>query len=276
MPPKGKTGAPAPARGTKLTVGFGLVNVDVKLAPLTRSDSGRVAGKTLCSVHHSPIHQQSVCDDCGEVCEETVIGYDVGGGYVIVDKDMLGADRTGRLELTAVLDVAAIDPLYFEKPYLVWPQAGHEAGFDLLVASLRSSGKAAIGTTVMNKATRAVLLRWSDTAGCLVAHTCTYDERLAWTDVKLVRAAADEREAPGEQLLATAGMLLAAIETDSFDFETVTDEYDAELRAAIAAAAAGTPAPARKEEPAQAPVVDLMAALQASVAQAKQKPKVAA
>jgi len=37
MPPRGKTGAPAPARGTKLTVGFGLVNVDVKLAPLTRS-----------------------------------------------------------------------------------------------------------------------------------------------------------------------------------------------------------------------------------------------
>ncbi len=150
MPPRGKTGAPAPARGTKLTVGFGLVNVDVKLAPLTRSDSGRVAGKTLCTVHHSPIHQQSVCDEGGEVCEETVIGYEVDGGYVVVDRDALGADRSGRLELTAVLDVSAIDPLYFEKPYLVWPQAGHEAGFDLLVASLRASGKAAIGETVMN------------------------------------------------------------------------------------------------------------------------------
>jgi len=276
MPPEGKTGAPAPARGTKLTVGFGLVNVDVKLAPLTRSDSGRVAGKTLCTVHHTPIHTQPVCDDCGAVCE-TEIGYEADGRYVTVDKDALGADRTGRLELTGVLDVSAIDPLYFEKPYLVWPQAGHEAGFDLLVASLRSSGKAAIGETVMNKATRAVLLRWSDTAGCLVAHTCTYDERLAWPDVKLVRQAADQRDAPGEQLLATAAILLAAIETDSFDFGSVTDEYGLELREAIDRAAAGAPAPARKAEPAQAPVVDLMAALQASVAQAKKpKKKVAA
>jgi len=108
MPPRGKTGAPAPARGTKLTVGFGLVNVDVKLAPLTRSDSGRVAGKTLCAAHHSPIKQQSVCDEGGEVCEETEIGYEADGRYVTVDKDALGADRTGRLELTGVLDVAAI------------------------------------------------------------------------------------------------------------------------------------------------------------------------
>ncbi len=69
-------------------------------------------------------------------------------------------------------------------------------------------------------------------------------------------------------------MLLAAIEADSFDFETVTDEYDLELREAIDRAAAGAPAPAKKAEPAPAaPVVDLMAALQASVAQAKKPTK---
>ena len=127
MPPRGKTGSPAPVRGTRLTFGFGLVNVDVRLAPLVRSDSGRVAGKTLCTVHHAPIRTQPVCEECGGPCE-TETGYEADGGYVVVDKDALGADRTGRLELTAVLDVRAVDPFYFEKPYMVWPQEGSEVG----------------------------------------------------------------------------------------------------------------------------------------------------
>lgn len=255
---------PTPARGTKLTISFGLVNVGVKYAPLVREQ--RTKGRMLCREHHLPIHYQTVCER-GEVCE-TVIGYEHGGRYVVLDdRRALESQRDGRLELKAFVAVDEIDPLYVEKTHLVWPQPGSEAGYDLLMEVLRSTGKALIGTAVLGKATRAVALRCHE-RGALVAHVCTYDANIAWHDLDLVASARAERSVD-ETLLETA-MKLCGTLSESFDFAQVSDEYDARLREAIKAQATGRElAPA--EEVAPAPVMDLMEALKASVAASKGK-----
>ncbi len=259
---------PAPARGAKLTIGFGLVNVGVKMAPLAREQ--RTKGKMLCSEHGSPIHYRTVCQH-GEACE-TATGYEHNGGFVVLeDRKSLESARDGRLELRAFVEAADVDPLYVEKTYLLWPQDGQEAGYDLLCDVLALPGRAVLGTTVLNKATKALMLRFSPALGTLVAHVCTYDANIAWHDVNLVAGERKKRPQTDEKMLSTARTLFQGLES-AFDFGTVEDEYESRLREAIEAQAAGRTV-ARTEEAPVAPVVDLMEALKASVAKAKPKPK---
>jgi DNA end-binding protein Ku len=243
------------------------VNVGVKYAPLVREQ--RTRGRMLCREHGLPIRTQTVCER-GEVCE-TVTGYEHGGGFVVLeDRKALESARDGRLELRAFVEIGSVDPIYFEKTYLVWPDKGQETGYDLLADVLSSTGRAVIGTTVLAKSTKAVMLRWSPVLGCLVAHVCTYDANVAWHDAKLVASARMARPETDEAMREAALTLFGSLD-EVFDFASVEDEYDSRLREAIAAQAAGRKA-ARKEEPeSPAPVADLMAALKASVAASKGK-----
>ena len=263
----GATSAPAPARGSKLTISFGLVNVGVKFAPLVRSE--RTKGRMLCSEHGQPIKSQTYCEIC-DGAVETVTGYEFGGGFVVLqDRKALESTRDGVLELRAFVDVADIDPLYVEKTHLLWPQDGQEAGYDLLRDLLYGSGKAVVGTTVLSKSTKAIVIRVSN--GVLVAHVCTYDANVAWNDVALVNQR-EAKETP-KAMLDAARTLFSSLD-EQFDFATVEDEYELRLREAIEAQADGRVI-AKVEAPEAAPVVDLMAALTASVAAAKEgdKPK---
>jgi DNA end-binding protein Ku len=272
--------SPTPRRGSKLTIGFGLVNVDVKYAPLVPSGSGRTSATTCCRTHMVPATSESRCTEGNEIVarEDKVMAYEVDGRYVEVDTSDLGVAKDGRLELTTAVDTGSIDPLYFEKSYLLWPGDGGDQGYDLLAHALAESGKALLGTTVMNKATRAVVIRFSPATGCLVLHACTYDERLAWTDVAMVRHAHEAREVPNEQLTAMASQLIDTLEAESFDFVEVTDEYGLALDEAIELAASGKKQKARPKAEPVAPAGDLMAALEASVAADKpaKRKKVAA
>jgi DNA end-binding protein Ku len=268
-----KSSAPTPSRGSKLTIGFGIVNVDVKFAPLVAANAGRTSARTCCREHMAPVSSEYRCDTGGELVarEGKVMAYETPAGFVEVDTDALGLEGDKRLDLTGSVDVDSIDPLYFEKAYVVWPQEGHEASYDLLAHVLHDTGKALVGTTVMAKATKAVVLRFSNATGTLVAHGCTYDERLSWNDVTLVRDGVASRPDPDEKLVAMAETLLTSLDVESFDFEAVKDEYGQELDEAIERTAAGMEPIAKPKAAPQPEVTDLAAALAASVADAKAK-----
>lgn len=268
-----KKDAPKMRRGTKLTIGFGLVNVDVKYAPLKRSGTGRLAATTCCREHRSPVSSEYRCKEGGELLDAAgkAMLYDAGGQYVEVDTKSLQLTTDKRLQTLAAVDVATIDPLYYESTFVLEPQDGHEQAFDLLAAVLQETGKALVGVTVMSGSTRAVVVRWSALARSLVAHRCVYDEQLAWEDVELVRYGAAQRGELPEAMLAIARTIVGSIESPAFEFEAVTDEYAAALEQAVADAAAGI-VREKPEAPAPAPAVDLMAALQASVAAVDETP----
>lgn len=274
MPTRSKAAA-MPRRGSKLRIGFGLVNVEVKYAPLVPTGSGRTAAKTCCRTHMAPVKSEYRCTAGDELLEpdEKVMAYEVGGRYVEVDTGAIGLDSDQRLELNAACDVGSIDPLYFDKPYVLWPTEGSEQGYDLFAGILRDTGKALVGTTVASKATRVMVLRWSDLTGTLVIHSCIYDERIAWQDVALVRDAAAGRDELPAAAIDAAGTLLGTLEAAGFDFAAVSDEYAIELEEAIVAATAGKAPKAKAKEEPQAPAGDIIAALTASVAAAKAKPK---
>lgn len=272
MPARKNPRTPAPARGYKLMVGFGLVNVGVKYAPAARR--GRTYAKTLCTIHDTPIKQQNTCEICAGPCE-THKGYEYGGGYVTnVDAADLKLERDGRFEVEAALDAHTLDEYRVEKSYLIWPQDGFEREFALLVAALRESGKSLVGTSILSGSTRTLVLRWSDDLQVPVLHVCIYDEQVAWTDVDLVRSLLDAAPAAGEQEQQLAQLLVDSL-PGSYAWGDVVDEYEVALTEAIAAAAEGKPLAVKPKTEAPAPTVDLMAALKASVA-AQSKPKPAA
>lgn len=269
-----KAAKPYPDRGTKLTLGFGLVSVPVAMKPLAET-TRPIPGKGMCPQHGPVLNQQAVCSRGTEwehsiSNEEKLIGYPHPHDptrYVFVEPDVvksLQEPRTGKAEIEAMVDVASIDPVYLGKSYLVWPQPGGEEAFELLSTVLREGGKAAACTAVLTKQTQTVLFRWSEHFGCVLGHVVQFEQTIRHREVELVRAAAVGRSAPAEAMVAMARTLFAQLES-KFEPGDVQDKITPLLQAAIIAADEGS---VFEVAEATAPVTaagDLMAALQASL-----------
>lgn len=258
---------PTPRASSTLMISYGLLNVGVKLAPMVDPKGGRLSGRFLDPKTLTPAKQVYVNEATGEVVEK-VTGYPSGDGFVVLDEENkhdLKSTRDGRLEIQAFVEPDAVDPLYFEKTNLVWPDKGHEQAYDVLCGVLAESGRYLVGTAVVRDSTKVVVLRYAQ--GCLLAHVCTYDANLRWNEHRLVTMAHGERPEPNVEMVKLAEQLFSSL-PEEFDFASVTDEYDARLRAAVEAVAAGRPIE-KAPEVEDTPVVDLMEALKASVAAAK-------
>jgi len=275
---------PLPANGRKLTIGFGLVNVAVTMKSLT--DNNRpVPGKGLCAEHGDSLASVSLCSAGTEhehvvAYAEKLTGYphpDEPGRLVVVDPatvKSLAEATDGRGAIVRVVDAAEIDSAYTEKAFLVYPQAGQEQAFDLLAALLRAEGKAALVEVVMSKQTETLAVRWHAELDVLVAETIRYEQKIRHADAELIRRAADTRPAVDERMLAAAKPLLDSL-AGVFDASEAQDTWTPLMQDAIRAADKGETfeAPAA---PAETPVIDLMAAIQASVEASKQAEEVAA
>ena len=263
-----------PSYGKNLTLGFGLVNVPISLKPLMETKA-RTGGHYLCATHMARVKTRYECPEGHLLAEgERVIGYPVPGTedqYVVLDAsvvDALAAERTGVAKIETVCDFASIDPLYLGQPYLCYPQKGAGEGFDLIRELLATSGKALVTRAVLSKETVQLVFRYSSELDVIIAHVCTFAERIRRHDVRLVHELARK---PDQQMLKIAGSLMASLE-GTFDPQAVEDTYSAALDEAIAAAAAGTPITVTKARPA-ASTVDLMEALKASLASAAEVKK---
>ncbi|MFO1115258.1 MAG: Ku protein [Beijerinckiaceae bacterium] len=87
----------------------------------------------------------------GEVAKEDIVmGYEVEpGNYVLMEEGELDAVRLETrhtIELTQFVDLAEIDPLYFDRPYYVLPDGDvAEEGYCVIRDALKEKKKAAIG-----------------------------------------------------------------------------------------------------------------------------------
>ena len=274
-----KAAAPAkPSRGTKVTVGFGLVNVPVAFKPLYDTVTP-IAGKTLCPDHLAPLNQRWICcagteDEHLLLPGETCRGYPVpgeDGRFVVLDDavlDELVEERTGRVEITQVVPDTEIGPELVDKTYLAWPGDGGDDAFDLLTTVLREDRVAAVGTTVLQKQTVLFVLRWSHELDCAVAHTLRFVSRRRDGEIALARAG---RKKPSAEMLDMARQLLVGM-AGTLDANDVDDTYTPLLENAVKLAAGKGGTPTKKPVKKEAPVGDLMAALQASVQQPAKKP----
>jgi DNA end-binding protein Ku len=247
------------------SISFGLVTVPVRLVSATKSKDVRF--HQLEAGTNARVRMRRVSEATGDevAYDQIVKGYELEAGrYVVIEPeelDTLKPKSSRSIEIEDFVDLADIDPVYFEQPYYLIPDKDAAKPYRLLVEVMEEEQKVAIGRIVMRSKESLVAIRPLD--GVLCLETMRYhDEVLAADrDGALPEAAND----PSERELEMARQLVAAL-TGTFDPEKYRDEYREDLLALIDKKAAGEEIVQHDvpEEPGK--VLDLMAALEASLA----------
>jgi DNA end-binding protein Ku len=200
--------------------------------------------------------------------ERIVKGYEISSGqYVVVDQEeleKLTPKASHTIEIQDFVDLEQIDPIYFEQPYYLVPDRAAERPYRLLIDAMTDLQKVAVGKIVLRAKEHLVAIRPVDGALCIetMRHA---DEVIPLESLEEIPRG-DEVE-PSQKELAMARQLIEALAGD-FEPEKYHDEYREQLLDIIEKKAAGEEIVAEPlvEEPAK--VVDLMAALEASLARA--------
>jgi DNA end-binding protein Ku len=250
------------------SISFGLVNIPVKLY-------GAVSRKT---VHFNQIDARTQArikqkrvssEDGSEVPYENIVkGYELSSGaYVVISDDELAAldpKALRTIDIDEFVDLAEIDPIYYDSPYFLAPDKAAKP-YALLAAAMEEQGKVGIAHFVMRTKQYLAAIRPVD--GKLVLSTMVYADEVNDPASIPELADLDEVELPDKELT-MARQLVESLSTD-FEPDKFQDTYRMAVEELIERKAAGEDviAPVNGVEPAE--VIDLMAALEASVAAAK-------
>jgi DNA end-binding protein Ku len=249
------------------SISFGLVTVPVKLTPATKSRD--VSFNQLEEDTGSRIRLRRISEQTGEEVppNKIVKGYEIEKGrYVVVEKselDALAPKASHTIEIEDFVDLDEIDPIYFDSPYYVLPDEKAQKPYKLLVDAMIRLQKVAVGRVVIRAKERLVAIRPLD--GMLCVETMRYADEVVARD-KLEGLPGDDVEV-SERELAMATQLVETLSGD-FEPEKYRDEYREQVLELIDQKAAGQEIVAQPEPEAPAKVLDLMAALEASLKRA--------
>ena len=253
------------------SISFGLVNIPIGLAVATQRTD--VSFRTLHRECKTPIKQKRYCPvherDVGP--DEIVKGWEVvKGEFVLVEEEDLEAvalQRSNSIEILRFVRLEEVDPVFFDRTYYLAPASAdaQRRPYVLLLRAMEETGMAAIGKFVLWGKENLCLIR--PQGDSLALETLFFAED--------VRSKRDIEDAVAESDVKDAELELArqVIESISgeFDPEEFRNEYRDDLRQMLEAKLAGQEI--AKPEPApETPVIDLMEALRASVAETKKQP----
>src|ERR687886_993170 len=126
-------------------ISFGLVNVPVKLFSTVSRKTVRFHQLNAQTGHR--IAQKRVDPVTGEEVpyENLVKGYELTRDrYVLISPDELEAldpERTRTIDIEDFVDLADIDPVYYDHPYYLVPDKGAGKAYGLLLDAMRDAGK---------------------------------------------------------------------------------------------------------------------------------------
>lgn len=256
------------------TVSFGLVNVPVKLYSAVSSNSVRFRQLVEEDGQHSRVRQKRVSATTGaEVDYEDVQkGYELSPGhYVVVDRDELDAldpEASRTIDIEDFVDLDEIDPMFFDRPYYLG--AADEAAakpYRLLVTAMEETNKVAVARFVMRSKQYLAAIRARD--GALVVETMNYaDEIVPADDIEGIPDA-DEVEV-NDREIDMAKQLVESLATE-FEPDRYEDTYRTKVLELIEKKAAGEEMVTEPAAEESAEVVDLMAALEESLDEAKKR-----
>ena len=248
------------------TISFGLVNVPVKAYSAVHDHA--VHFHQLQKDTGARIRYEKVSATSGEPVpkEEIEQGFEVSKGhYVVVDADELADLRphtTKTIDITDFVELEAIDPIYYDHTYWLGTDESGKKAYQLLQAAMEDSQLVGIGSVVMRNKQYLAAVRPLE--GALAMSTMRFaDEIVAVSDVDGVPS---RRSKPAAKELRLAMQIVEAL-TSEWDPAQYHDTYTEQLRDLIEAKAKGrdVTVEAEAQEP-SAKVIDLMEALQASVA----------
>ncbi|GAA1976331.1 Ku protein [Catenulispora subtropica] len=250
-------------------ISFGMVAVPVKMYGAT--EEKRVAFHQVHAADGGRVRQKRVCELDGEEVQLA----DVAKGYQLPDGDVVvltGKDFEDLPEATAktiavesFVPEEQIDPIMYSKSYYLAPDKLGVRPYALLRDAMESSGRVAVVRFAMRERESLAALRVRD--GVLVLETMLWADEIREPDFDVLEKG--DKAEPKAAELKMAELLIDSLSAD-FHPEDYHDNYREALEEVIEAKVAGrevvTP-PAPAEGGAQ--VIDLMAALKASVEVAK-------
>jgi DNA end-binding protein Ku len=250
------------------TISFGLVNVPVKLYSAAHDEDLHFSQFDKNGNH---IRYKRVSEKSGrEVDYEDIRkGYEIKKGkWVLVDpKELETFDprATKTIDIEDFVPIAEIDPIYYEHTYYLAPaNEAAEKPYRLLLEAMERTGRVGIGRVVIR--TKQYLAAVRPLNGVLALSTMRFaDEVLAPEEVGAVpkaKARVTQRE------IELAEQIVDALSAD-WKPEKYRDTYRERVLDFIEKKAKGKEVVVEAPEPEEAEVVDLMAALEASLAAAR-------
>ncbi|MEX1104578.1 MAG: Ku protein [Ilumatobacteraceae bacterium] len=250
------------------TISFGLVAIPIKL--FHGVSKKNVSFNQLDDRSMSRIKLKKVSADTGEdVPDDHIVkGYEISKGrYVVVDPDELEPfipAATRSIDLEEFVDLDQIDPVYFDTPYIVAPDKTPKP-YVLLARAMEEAGKVGIGRFVMRNKQYVCAIRASE--GVLLMST------MVFADEVVDAAGIDELEVLGDIDVSAKEVRMAEALVDSlsgdFDPAKYHDEYRQQVLDLIRRKSEGEEFEVPAAAAAVPKVIDLMAALEASVKAAK-------
>jgi DNA end-binding protein Ku len=251
-------------------ISFGLVNVPVKLYSAVSRKTVRfhqLNGKT-----GTRIAQKRVDASTGEEVpyEDIVKGYELTKErYVVITPDeleTLDPEKSRTIDIEDFVDLADIDPVYYDHPYYLVPDKGATKAYGLLFNAMEESGKVAVARVVLRSKEHLVAIRPAP-GNVLTMETMLFaDEVVPPEELDELPEAKDLKAS--ERELTMAQQLIDSLSSD-FEPEKYRDEYREKVLELIERKAAGEEIAVQPEAPEPKKVPDLMAALEASLAAVK-------
>jgi DNA end-binding protein Ku len=252
------------------SLSFGLVNVPVAL--FSGVNDTDVHFRQLHDKDHTPVETRRFCKE-----EDAEVGYDeIAHGFetddgkqvVLTDEELATAAprKTRTIDIEAFVDLADVDPIYFDHPYILMPSGdseGTQRAYRLLLEVMARTERAALGRFVMRTKEYLVLIRERD--GRLGLTTLRFHD-----EVRPAKGipTPGKKAKPAKQAVDGAVALIEALACD-WDPSNYRDEYEKRLKRVIKRKEKGqtVKTPERQDEP--SPVPDLMAALEQTLAEIK-------
>jgi DNA end-binding protein Ku len=251
-------------------ISFGLVNVPVKLYSAVNKKTVRfhqLNGKTGHRIAQKRTDSQTGDD---VAFEDIVKGYELTKDrYVVITPDeleTLDPVKSRSIDIEDFVNLADIDPVYYDHPYYLVPDKGSAKAYGLLLDAMRESGKVAIAKVVIRSKEQLVAIRPAP-GGVLMMETMIFaDEVVSPESIDDLPDPDDLNVSDRE--LKMAQQLIESL-TSEFEPEKYRDEYREKVLELIERKASGEEIAVQPEAPAPAKVPDLMAALEASLAAVK-------
>jgi DNA end-binding protein Ku len=251
------------------SISFGLVSVPVKLYPalVDRDIHFHLMSKDgTCR-----LRRRLVCPETGQEYEykDVTKGYEVAPDeYVIVtDQELsnLKPEASRAIDIKNFVNIAEIDPIYYDRPYFLLPDEHGAKGYRLLVESMARSRKAAIAMFVMRGHEYLAAIRPMSDVLCL--ETMHFADEIvppeSMSPPRDVKVSAKELE--------VANRLIGALETE-FDPQQYHETYRERVTEFIERKASGKKSVIQTaSEPRTTKTTDLMKALEASISHARRE-----
>jgi DNA end-binding protein Ku len=250
----------------KGAISFGLVTIPVSVYPATEEKTLRF--NQLHDEDGGRIRYKRVCEKDGEEVpfEHIVKGYEVEKDrYVVLtdeDFDAVPLSSSRAIDIVQFVDLDEIDPVLFKKSYYLIPEQTGAKAYALLREAMRQDDRVGIAKVSFRDKEHIAALRFKDDA--FVLETMFWPDEIRDADFGDADVDVDVRD----QELAMARQLIDSL-TAEWNPQVFSDAYREALLHIVEAKLAGQEIEIVEPEP-TAKVVDLMEALKASVAAAKQ------